>query len=140
MSLIAWYPLNGNLNNNGCSGTVWKTSTATVNSAGKIGSCYNLAATSGNGIYLDTNSMSVTDFLAKYINNHSWSIMGWFKTTTTANLTPLWCITYGLRLYVGSKLKVWMKKLVDVQFYFHMACYSEMKKGICERNLSEWIL
>ena len=40
MSLVCWLPLNGNLNDNGCGMTTITNSGATVNSSGKIGSCY----------------------------------------------------------------------------------------------------
>lgn len=40
MSLVCWLPLNGNLNDNGCGITTITNSGATVNSSGKIGSCY----------------------------------------------------------------------------------------------------
>lgn len=40
MSLIVWLPLNGDLNNQGLSNATVTASGATVNSSGKIGSCY----------------------------------------------------------------------------------------------------
>lgn len=40
MGLVCWLPLNGNLNDNGCGMTTIINSGATVNSSGKIGSCY----------------------------------------------------------------------------------------------------
>ena len=40
MALQVWLPLNGNLNNQGLANVTVTNSGATVNSAGKIGSCY----------------------------------------------------------------------------------------------------
>ena len=52
MSLVAWFPLNGNLDNKGLSNYTLTNSNATVNDNGKIGKCYSFNGTSS---YLSSN-------------------------------------------------------------------------------------
>lgn len=57
MSLIHWWPLNGNTNDLGLNPTSLTNNGATVNSAGKIGSCYYLSASSGFVGAFNTNAL-----------------------------------------------------------------------------------
>ena len=52
MSLVVWLPLNGDLHNQGCSNVSVTNTSATVNTAGKIGSCYSFG-TSNSYIKFD---------------------------------------------------------------------------------------
>jgi len=102
MALQVWLPLNGNLNNQGLEGRAkFITSTTTIDSAGKIGNCYSFSQNTGSGIYLDTSKLSCADFMNTYINNHSFSLCAWVKTSSTSQ-TPIISLTYGLRLFGGT--------------------------------------
>lgn len=68
MSLIHWWPLNGNLNNKGLSNVFLTNSGATINSAGKIGSCYQL---DGTDDYLQGPSFTVP-------SSGEFSVAGWY--------------------------------------------------------------
>ena len=57
MALQVWLPLNGNLNNQGLANVTVSNSGATVNSAGKIGSCY--AFTEGQYMVLNSVPFSL---------------------------------------------------------------------------------
>lgn len=56
MSLIHWWPLNGNLEDKGISNISLTNNGATINSSGKIGSCYSF-----NGNTLTSSSIEVGD-------------------------------------------------------------------------------
>jgi len=58
MSLIHWWPLNGNLNDQGTSAISLTNNGATVNSSGKLGSCYYFNSTILNSSALDLSSCS----------------------------------------------------------------------------------
>lgn len=73
MSLQVWLPLNGNLNNQGLSEVTITNSGATVNSSGKIGSCYSF-----NG---SNNKIQISN--APKPNNIS--VAMWFKRNATTN-------------------------------------------------------
>lgn len=69
MGLQVWLPLNGNLNNQGLTNIVFTNTGATVDSNGKIGSCY----------YFSSQSLYNTDFNWTSTN---WSICYWVKYTS----------------------------------------------------------
>ena len=99
MSLRVWLPLNGNLENKGISNITFTntaTSYITVNTAGKIGSCFAFnSSANNNGIYSADNG-----FMANYINNKSWSICAWIKTSSID--TCIIYLSYGLRMFAGN--------------------------------------
>lgn len=64
MSLLHWWPLNGNLNNKGISNVSLTNNGATINSSGKIGSCYYFNSTILNSSALDLSSCSTGCSLA----------------------------------------------------------------------------
>lgn len=100
MSLIVWLPLHdGTLNNQGLSDFTISTNTATVSNNGKIGKCYTFAATTGNGMYRADNG-----FMNDYINNKSWSLAAWVKSTESD--TCVMSLSYGLRLFIGSNANI----------------------------------
>lgn len=102
MSLQVWLPLNGNTSNQGLSNQTFSisdTATITLDNAGKIGKCYNFNGTTGNGIYSNDNG-----FMDNYINNKSWSLCAWIKTTSTN--TCVLALTYGITLWVGSSPQI----------------------------------
>ena len=101
MSLQVHLPLNkeGIFYNQGLADVTFTRSSGTYNSNGKLGGCYEFSGQTGNGI-----SASDNGFMSKYINNHSWSICVWVKSTS-AN-TPIMCLSYGLRLFSGSNAYV----------------------------------
>lgn len=72
MSLVAWYPLTGNLKDN-IRGTTATATNATVSTTGKIGQCYTF---NGNGYISFTNPIA---------QGSSFSIAFWAKITSTAN-------------------------------------------------------
>ena len=99
MALRVWLPLNGSLENIGVSDIIFtnsNTSFITVDNNGKIGKCYTFNSTANN------NGISSVDngFMDKYINNKSWSICAWIKTTSTD--TCVISLSYGLRMFAGD--------------------------------------
>lgn len=66
MSLQVWLPLNGNLNNQGLSDVAVTNKGATVDSNGKIGSCYRCGAMYANDFTLNTEEFSVC-YWVKYV-------------------------------------------------------------------------
>ena len=105
MALQVWLPLNGDLHNQGLEQkALFTSSTTTINNNGKIGKCYNFTQNTGNGIYL-SSGISCADFMNNYINNHSWTLCAWIKTSSTST-TPLICLTYGLRFFVGVSTSI----------------------------------
>lgn len=99
MGLQVWLPLNGDLRQQGLSNWAFNntaTSMITVNTSGKIGSCYNFNSTATNtGIYSGDNG-----FMSTYINNRSWSLCAWVQTTATD--TCVMSLSYGLRMFAGT--------------------------------------
>ena len=101
MSLQIWLPLTGHTRNKG----LWKSTTEfsvtntnfiTINDSGKIGKCYNFNSTATNsGIF-----HSDANYMADYINNHSFSICAWIQTTATD--TCVISLSYGVRIFVGD--------------------------------------
>ena len=89
MSLQIWLPLNGNLNNQGLSEVTVTNSGATVDSNGKIGSCYSF----DTGKYLTvTRPESLTKEISYscWVNLSSWNNTSWdcilsIATSTTWN-------------------------------------------------------
>lgn len=71
MSLIHWWPLNGNLNDKGTSNIPLTNNGATVNSSGKIGSCYSF---SGNNMVVSTSDITSATAL---------SLCLWLKLSTS---------------------------------------------------------
>lgn len=101
MSLQIWLPLTGNTINKGVyvfpsEFIVHNSSCVTVNDSGKIGKCYNFDSTVANEGIRNNDS----GFMAKCINNHSFSLCAWFQTTATD--TCLLSLSYGLRMFVGD--------------------------------------
>ena len=84
MSLKVWLPLNGNLNNQGLADVTVTNNGATVNSAGKIGSCYAFNGSS-------SNYMSYSNFNASGLSEIS--VCCWVKPSNT-NLSNLFGINY----------------------------------------------
>ena len=74
MSLKIWLPLTGDLHNQGCSNITPTNVGATINSGGKIGSCYNFA---GSG-----QRIKMTNPITNGIN--SFSICTWFYMTAAS--------------------------------------------------------
>lgn len=74
MSLQVWLPLNGNLNNQGLSEVTVTNSGATVDSNGKIGSCYSI----GSGKYISFSSYPWMTMKPQY----NFSCLFWVKGTT----------------------------------------------------------
>ena len=84
MALQVWLPLNGNLNNLGVSNLKFSVyqSTTTVNSAGKIGSCYGNNSYTSGGIVSDS-----TINLGNYVSMFCWVKMTSFYSSS--NLTGI---------------------------------------------------
>ena len=99
MALQVWLPLNGDTLNQGLANWSFSNSNITcitVDTAGKIGKCYNFNSTVVNsGIYSADNS-----FMANYINNKSWTVCAWVNTSST--YTIVLSLSYGLRLSAGA--------------------------------------
>lgn len=72
MSLRVWLPLNGDLHNQGLSNVTVTDNGATVNTSGKIGSCYE---------FNNSKNISLTDYVAEFLTYTNWSISLWFKCT-----------------------------------------------------------
>ena len=72
MGLQVWLPLNGNLNQQGLANVAVSNNGATVNTAGKIGSCYSF---SGNSLYGDWSEINTLTQISGccwvYLNNLS---------------------------------------------------------------------
>ena len=100
MPLQVWLPLIGNTENNGLSNFVFaidNSTYVTIDNAGKLGKCYNFSSSATNrGIYSNDNG-----FMDKYINNHSFSLCAWVKTSSSD--TNVISLSYGLRLFAGDK-------------------------------------
>ncbi len=80
MALQVWLPLNGNLNNNGCSKLTFSATTPTaVNASGKFGKCYTNTSNSTGGIVSNTT-----------INlGQNQSMFCWFKFTSLESSASL---------------------------------------------------
>ena len=103
MSLQIWLPLDGTLENKGLYPAVFGNNNATVDTAGKIGSCYSFSATSGTGINYSPGTTAFTTFMETFIDNHSFSLCGWFNVASSVTTaTPLVYITYGIGFWVGA--------------------------------------
>ena len=102
MSLQIWLPLTGTVENKGLYQATFTNATATVNASGKIGSCYNFAATTGNGIIYAPGTAPFTSFMETFIDNHSFSFCAWFKMSSSSTTGPLAYITYGVGFIVGT--------------------------------------
>lgn len=133
MSLQVWLPLNGNLNNQGLSEVTVTNNGATVDSNGKIGSCYSFDA----GKYLTvTKPTAITKEISYscWVNISSWSSTtydcilslatgtGWVDSRATlcrnggsTNLT--WNIADGAsRSYVNTNTSL------SLNTWYHIAC------------------
>ena len=108
MSLQVWLPLNGNLNNQGLSEVTVTNNGATVDSSGKIGSCYSF-----NG---SNNRVSISDPLPF---TGDLTMMAWLKPTNVSSTTTQYALSYntdtggtsghllGVGMYGSSALAVW---------------------------------
>lgn len=76
MSLHTWFPLLGNTNQQGASGVSITTSTATVDAAGKIGSCYYFSGST----YLAESTYDWSSF-----NTSQFSLCCWYKEPSIAS-------------------------------------------------------
>ena len=79
MSLIHWWPLNGNTNDLGLVTSTVTTPGATVNSSGLIGQCYTTTNAS-RGIYATFSALTA---------KHPVSITGWYNITTSSTYNPI---------------------------------------------------
>lgn len=76
MSLQVWLPLNGDLHNQGLSNVVISNNGASINTSGKIGSCYSF---NGSNSYIRSNSTCLSN------NDTEWSYTCWFYPTNAHN-------------------------------------------------------
>lgn len=76
MSLQVWLPLNGDLHNQGLSNIVISNNGASINTSGKIGSCYSF---NGSNSYIRSNSTCLSN------NDTEWSYTCWFYPTNAHN-------------------------------------------------------
>lgn len=85
MSLRVWLPLNGDLHNQGLSDITIINNGATVNTSGKIGSCYEFNASS----YLKESTYDWTNF-----NTSTFSLCCWYKepSPVASNNSQIICI------------------------------------------------
>lgn len=72
MSLRVWLPLNNNTNNYGLTNITVTNNGATINTSGKIGSCYE---------FNDSKNISLTNYITEFLTYTEWSISLWFKCT-----------------------------------------------------------
>ena len=100
MALQVWLPLRGDIHNQGLYPLDFTNTNATVAQDGCLGPCYSFTATTGTGIYCSTAAYQ--NFLNECIDNHSFSLCCFFKTTETSRATPPISITYGVRIFVGT--------------------------------------
>lgn len=100
MALQVWLPLIEDVHNQGLYPLEFTNNNAQVTTGGCLGSCYTFTATTGTGIYCSTPAYQ--NFLTECIDNHSFSMCCFFKTTETSRATPPMHITYGVRLFVGT--------------------------------------
>lgn len=108
MSLQVWLPFNGNLNNQGLSDVVVTNRGATVDSNGKIGSCYSFDG--------GTDRVSISDPLPF---TEDLTIAAWIKPTNVSSTTTQYALSYntdtggtsghllGIGMYGSSALAVW---------------------------------
>ena len=110
MALQVWLPLNGNLNNQGLSNVTVTNSGATVNSAGKIGSCYDVAISNK---YLTVNNLPFTSLtncsITFWIKISSKGSNWWLPFSGQTNLYYVMATTNGTGAFyhsnVGSNTK-----------------------------------
>jgi len=74
MSLRVWLPLTGTLENKGCSNITVTNNGATINTNGKIGSCYDFSSSAWQRIVFPYNLSNATEF----------SICLWYKPISTS--------------------------------------------------------
>lgn len=105
MSLIAWYPLNGKLNNQGLSNIAITNNGATVNNNGKIGKCYSF---NGSNNYMQapivlTNSMTFCLWI-KFNGTGEYHIIDARDTAASeAGFQPMYGgVNYGLQIYTSN--------------------------------------
>lgn len=92
MSLRVWFPLNGDLNNQGLSGTTATASgSAAINNNGKIGQCYSFGTNTG---YIQFTPETVSTF------KQDFSFSMWFNITN-------WNTSYSTLLYCGPGTAAW---------------------------------
>ena len=108
MSLQVWLPLNGNLNNQGLSEVTVTNNGATVDSNGKIGSCYSFDG--------GADRVSISDPLPF---TEDLTMMAWIKPTNVSSTTTQYALSYntdtggtsghllGIGMYGSSALAVW---------------------------------
>lgn len=89
MALQVWLPLTGNLKNLGLDDITVTNNGATINTAGKIGSCYNGTA-SGQTIIV-----TVPDLAAMLSNGKKYTFTCWVKMNSAAANTNQWIVKLG---------------------------------------------
>ena len=99
MSLKVWLPLIDNLNNQGTDTVNIQNNGATVNSSGKLGSCYSF---NGSSNYL---------FSEYNFYNLNYSVSAWIYTTSTSATQTIVCdrvdVGYGFSTFlIGGKLRI----------------------------------
>ena len=75
--LLYWLPMTGHLNNQGLSSAVATNNGATINTSGKLGSCYDF---SGSSSYIDTG-------FKEELGTGDFTIMAWVKLTDSGSKT-----------------------------------------------------
>lgn len=78
--LSVWLPLNGNLDNQGLANVSVTNNGATVDTAGKLGSCYSFDGTD--------DRLSFTPMLS---GASEWSVAAWIKPAVANNGSKAWC-------------------------------------------------
>ena len=91
MALKVWLPLNGDLRNQGCSDIEVTNNGATVNTAGKIGSCYSFGTSNS---YMTLPPKTMTSFTT------ACSVSFWFKILT-------WNTAYATYFQAGKGGAAW---------------------------------
>lgn len=134
MSLQVWLPLNGNLNNQGLSEVTVTNNGATIDSKGKIGSCYSF----DTGKYLTvTRPATITREISYscWVNISSWNDAAWYDTILSICTGTNWvdCRATLCRNGIGKNL-IWniangssrshvtSNTSLSLNTWYHIAC------------------
>lgn len=99
MSLIHWWPLNGDTKDYGVLNNNLSNSNAQIDNSGKIGKCYSFTYTSHQYMAFGDSS-----FMSNYINNHSFSIAYWTKAGSSVSSLCAIGLSYGVRIYNSTPI------------------------------------